>query len=67
MNQLILVIISLVLLVLSGCTPFYVDGVKASAHQRWKELGFEVTRYEGYQRGLQVAPGYGGAHVRYTA
>lgn len=55
MKRLILAIALLV-----GCSSNRVDDIKAHAEARWRELGFEVVGYDGYQLG---GPGacWGGA------
>jgi len=51
---------------LTGCSYANLDDVKAHAPAVWKQAGFTIIGYEGFQWGwLGVGP-YGGANVWYT-
>ena len=56
----------LLVLLFGGCSYQNLDYIKEHADQRWEDLGFEVVGYEGYQWGMTVWPGYGGAKVWYV-
>lgn len=58
--------LALTLACLAGCSPANVEESKAAAPATFKQLGFEIIGYEGYQWGKHVAPTYGGAWVWYT-
>lgn len=51
---------------LVGCSSGNLDDTKAHAEETWKQLGFTVVGYEGYQWGFWGFNSYGGAHVWYT-
>ncbi len=62
MKKVILVIV--VSLFFSGCFyPANLDYVKDRAEQRWKEMGFEIVGYDGFQWGFVPWPSYGGAKI----
>lgn len=52
---------------LYGCSYSHLDDVKTHAPEAWKQAGFEVVGYEGYEIGTIIPfTNYGGAHVWYT-
>ena len=51
---------------IGGCSPANLDDVKAKAVARWREVGYEVVGYDGYEWGSWGLFGYGGAQVWYT-
>jgi len=54
-------------LLLSGCGQANLEYVKARAEQIFKENGFEVIGYQGFQWTLEIPfTSYGGACVWYT-
>lgn len=60
----IVVIIGIVLWLIVG-TAGNRDYVKKRAADRFDDLGYEITGYEGYKFGFWGYNEYGGAHVRY--
>lgn len=53
-------------LILSGCSAGNVDSVKSHATETWKQNGFEIVGYEGYEFSFIVPfTSYGGACVWY--
>ena len=62
--KIIAVLISLIIL-LYGCSAGNKDYVKERAEGIWKQQGFTVVGYEGYQWGFWGFNSYGGAHVWY--
>lgn len=52
---------------LSGCGWANLDDIKEKAPQVWKQAGFEVVGYEGFEYGAWIGGSYGGAHVWHTA
>ncbi len=60
------IIIILSFLFLTNCGYGNLDYVKENAEQRWKEYGFEVVGYDGYEMGLVIPfTTFGGANVWY--
>jgi len=58
--------IIITLLILSGCSAGNLDSVKSHAAETWKQNGFEIVGYEGYQlSGIIPFTSYGGACVWY--
>lgn len=58
--------IIIILLLLSGYSAGNLDSVKTHATETWKQNGFEIVGYEGYQFSLIVPfTSYGGACVWY--
>ena len=51
---------------MAGCTDMNKEKVKANAVATFKQSGFEVVGYEGWERGLTSPFGNGGALVWYT-
>jgi hypothetical protein len=47
-------------------SSFNLSYVKEHAAARWREVGYEVIGYEGYQWGFWGPGGYGGAKVWYS-
>lgn len=56
----------IVLLTLAGCTNANKQDVQKHAAATFKQAGFEIIGYEGWQRGLTSPFGNGGALVWYT-
>ena len=50
---------------LSGCSSSNLDHVKESAEETWKQVGYNIVGYEGFQWGFWGFRGYGGAKVWY--
>lgn len=61
----ILIIASMFLLSLTGCSSGNLEDVKANADSRWNEMGYEIVGYDGYTWGFWGFNDYGGAHVWY--
>ncbi len=57
---------ALALTLLGGCSSANVDDVKAAAPGIWRQAGFEIVGYEGWERGGYLGGDYGGAYVWYT-
>lgn len=57
--------IALIALALVGCSPANRVEPESQAKKIWAQHGFEVIAYEGYQWGIHIWPGYGGAYVWY--
>ncbi len=55
-------IVSLVLL-FTGCGYANLDEGKQAAPDRFKQLGYEVVGYEGFQWGTWIGGCYGGANI----
>ena len=53
-----------IVFLIEGCMSYSnLDYVKDNAEQRWKEMGFEIVGYDGFQWGFTPWPAYGGAKV----
>lgn len=52
-----------VFLACCSCSSANKEDVKAHAPEVWKEQGFTIVAYEGFQYGKFGLFGYGGAHV----
>lgn len=67
MKKIICSIMLVSVLFLSGCSARNLDDVKTNSESTWKQAGFQIIGYEGYQWGF-VFPfsNYGGARVWYT-
>lgn len=63
MSKVIALLLCLAFFSLSGCSSGNLDYVKEKGPEKWKEVGFEVAGYEGYQWGLWGFSSYGGAKV----
>lgn len=59
-----LIVLSLLALTM-GCSSGNLDYVKAHAPEKWKQQGFDIVDYEGFQWGFWGIGQYGGAHVWY--
>lgn len=57
--------VSLISLLVAGCSSGNLDDVKSHAEERWSELGYDVVGYDGFQWGLWGFNDYGGAEVWY--
>lgn len=56
--------LAILALALAGCSSGNLDYTKEGAAQRWREVGFEVTGYQGFQWGSGgFGTPYGGAKV----
>jgi hypothetical protein len=51
---------------LAGCSSSNIADVKAHAAETWKQAGFEIVGYEGWERGPYLGGDDGGAYVWYT-
>jgi len=54
------------MITLAACTNVNKEDVREHAAETFKQAGFEVVGYEGWQRGYTSAAGNGGAVVWYT-
>lgn len=64
MKRLIVVIIVVICIsFLTGCGSGNLDYVKERGPEKWKEVGFEVVGYEGFQWVFWGFNSYGGAKV----
>jgi hypothetical protein len=57
---------SLLTAVLCGCSSANLEETKAAACDRWDAIGYKCVGYEGYQWGMWIGGGYGGAKVWHT-
>ena len=51
--------------ILGGCSPANLDDVKQNAEETFSDNGFEIVGYHGYQWGIHLWPGHGGAMAWY--
>lgn len=51
---------------ITGCSSSNVDEVKQKSNEVWRQAGFEVVGYEGWEKGGYLGGSYGGAFVWYT-
>ena len=52
--------------ILAGCSGANLDDVKKNSEKTFAGNGFEVVGYHGYQWGVHLWPGHGGAVVWYA-
>ena len=57
------VVLALVTGILNGCGYANLEEGKQVSAERWKQMGYEVISYEGFQWGTWVGGCYGGARV----
>lgn len=62
-----LIIVVLVSAFLSGCSSSSnVPDIKAHAAETWRQAGFEIIGYEGYENSYWFGSDYGGGYVWHT-